>query len=290
MKKLWILFLITLCACTSAPTEEVIEPSASSTPSAAAETLSDEITYTVQEDSFTENDITIAGTLYVPSAANNIAVIMSHGIGGDQSDVAIFAQWFAEQGFTVYTFDFAGGGVNTQSTGEMTDMTLTSEEDNLKSVIAHVKETQNVSSLWLLGQSQGGLISSNVAIDMPNDVNGLLLVYPAFSIPDMVREMYSSIDAIPDTDIMFYFTVSKDYFVSAYTMDAYEGMESYSNPVFISHGDSDTIIPYESSVKACSLFQDCTLYTVEGASHGYIESVAREVTDEMISFVFDNTK
>ena len=49
----------------------------------------------------------------------------------------------------------------------------------------------NPSRIYLLGSSQGGLVSALLADECPEDFAGMVLFYPAFNIPEMVK-MFSS--------------------------------------------------------------------------------------------------
>ena len=74
-------------------------------------------------------------------------------------------------------------------------MTIFTEVNDLKTVINYFVNKDFVLSdkIYLLGSSQGGLVSALTANEMVNYINGLILFYPAFNIPDQVNNMSSDL-------------------------------------------------------------------------------------------------
>ena len=54
------------------------------------------------------------------------------------------------------------------------------------------------SKLFLLGQSQGGVVSTIEAAKLKGDINGLILVFPAFVLFDDARELFKSTFDMPE--------------------------------------------------------------------------------------------
>ena len=79
----------------------------------------------------------IFGKLYIPDtkAKKYPAVILSHGFNSIGDDMADIALAFAENGFLAYTFDYCGGSTRSHSDGKTTDMSIISEQNDLKAVI-----------------------------------------------------------------------------------------------------------------------------------------------------------
>ena len=81
-----------------------------------------------------------------------------------------------------YTFDFCGGSLNGNSDVDFHwNMTVMTEKEDLSAVIDFVKTKDYVDQdhLFLLGQSQGGLIGALAAADRKEDVAAMLPVYPS---------------------------------------------------------------------------------------------------------------
>lgn len=65
-------------------------------------------------------------------------------------------------------------------------MSIIDEQMALESIIKHLKSQQDIDTtrIILVGESQGGLVSSLVAANKLNYIYKLILVYPALCIPD----------------------------------------------------------------------------------------------------------
>ena len=74
----------------------------------------------------------IYGKLYEPEGKDNYPiVIIGHGYGEDCSDVEGYASAFARHGIGAYTFDFIGGSNNSRSDGEVEEMSVLTEAEDL---------------------------------------------------------------------------------------------------------------------------------------------------------------
>ena len=169
----------------------------------------------------------------------------------------------AQDGYVVYTFDFCGGSLNGNSDVDFMDMTVMTEKEDLSAVMDFVKTKDYVDQdhLFLLGQSQGGLVSALTAADRKDDVAAMILIYPAFCIADNAREMYDSAYDIPeDRAEMPVGTVGSEYVKTVYDLDVYGTISAYDGDVMIIHGINDSLVPYSYSEKAIE-----EAYTGEGS-------------------------
>ena len=143
------------------------------------------------------------------------------------------------------------------------DMTVMTEKEDLSAVMDFVKTKDYVDQdhLFLLGQSQGGLVSALTAADRKDDVAAMILIYPAFCIADNAREMYDSAYDIPeDRAEMPVGTVGSEYVKTVYDLDVYGTISAYDGDVMIIHGINDSLVPYSYSEKAIE-----EAYTGEGS-------------------------
>ena len=204
-------------------------------------------------------DNNIYGQFYYPEDFDETktypVIIMSHGIGST-SQMVERAKWperAAQDGYVVYTFDFCGGSLNGNSDVDFMDMTVMTEKEDLSAVMDFVKTKDYVDQdhLFLLGQSQGGLVSALTAADRKDDVAAMILIYPAFCIADNAREMYDSAYDIPeDRAEMPVGTVGSEYVKTVYDLDVYGTISAYDGDVMIIHGINDSLVPYSYSEKA----------------------------------------
>lgn len=61
-----------------------------------------------------------------------------------------YAEYLAQRGYVCYTFDFCGGGTQSQSSGATTDMTLLTELDDLDAVVSFLAELDEVDASRLV--------------------------------------------------------------------------------------------------------------------------------------------
>ncbi len=219
------------------------------------------------------NGADIYGVAYSPVGAgqNLPAVILSHGYGGRYSTNASYASELAKHGYFTYIFDFRGGAPGSNSDGITTEMSIFTEEEDLKAVVRMVQALPYVEEerIYLFGTSQGGLVSAMVAADMQEEIRGLVLLYPAFSLVSDATAMFPSAAEVPDTVHFLWMTVGKVYFEDLFGYDPYADAARYESDVLILHGDRDSIIPLSSSEQAVLEYSSATLRVISGAGHGF---------------------
>ena len=157
---------------------------------AAAQTNAASPAFKVEEQNFQRKGMKISGALFIPDRASPVPlVILSHGFGGNRGGVKGYAESFAEHGIAAYIFDFIGGGNHIKSDGKMTEMSVLTEAEDLIVILDNLKADARFKpeQIFLLGESQGGFVSTYVAALRPADVAGLVLLYPAFVLHDDAR-------------------------------------------------------------------------------------------------------
>ena len=212
----------------------------------------------------------IFGMMYYNSTASEKqpAVILSHSSSLTHEAMKGYASAIAKMGFAAYCFDFCGGSDKSKSDGKTDEMTAFTEVEDLRAVVKTVKSLDYVdsSNVCLLGSSQGGLVSALLADECPDDFAGMILFYPAFNIPEMVK-MFSGFGGFGDFGGMM--SMSEAYINSIKDFDVWSHIGKFSKPVCIIHGTADMIVPISNSVKAVGLYPSATLNKIEGANHGF---------------------
>jgi acylglycerol lipase len=112
-------------------------------------------------------------------------VILSHGYAEHSGRYQHFASYLADHGFAVYALDHRGHG---RSEGERANVKVFNEYvSDLKKFTELVREKHPTLKRFLLGHSMGGAIAAQLAIEQPNQLDGLLLSSPylinAVSVP-----------------------------------------------------------------------------------------------------------
>ena len=222
----------------------------------------------------------IYGVMYRPEGAGKVpVVILSHSSSLTHAAMAGYAERLAAEGYAAYCFDFCGGSSESKSDGSTDDMTVFTEMDDLRAVINDVKRLDYVDAdrVVLLGSSQGGLVSALLAETMADEVDAMVLFYPAFNIPELVRmfEGFGDFGSMGDwgsSGMGGMMTMSETYVNAIKDYDVWANIGTYPHPVCIVHGTSDIIVPISNSEKAVELYPDAVLHSIEGANHGFNEA------------------
>ena len=244
-------------------------------------------------------ELTIRGTKFVPERANgNSPVIVSHGFMGNEQGVAPYAELLAKAGYTVFTFDFCGGGLGGRSDGDTRKMTVFTEVRDLEAVTAHALRDCGCGKVILMGCSQGGFVSGMTAAGNPEKVEKLILFFPALCIPDDARNgqmMFARFDPadIPEEIKCGPMTLGRDYAASVVDKDPYELLKGYTGPVLIVHGTEDKIVRLNYARRALELYRlsqkagsrNAELVIIEGAGHGFSRAYDEKAATALREFL-----
>lgn len=234
------------------------------------------------------NDKKIYGIKYIPNEGKKCPmVIFSHGYNGSGMGAEKYAKYLAERGIGAFCYDFCGGAIASRSSMDTTKMTLFTEKDDLLTVYKEVQkwEETDEESVFLFGESQGGLISALVAGELKDGVKGLILVFPALCIVDNWNEKFKEEDEIPEEEEFWGMKLGKEFFVSMRKLDVFKNISSYSGKVLIIHGEDDAVVPIEYSRMAKERYKEARLVILPKEGHGFSEQGALqtiEMTYDMI--------
>ncbi len=245
--------------------------------------------------SVTRQGLVIRGTELRPAGDRLPAAIVCHGFMATQDTVRQYAMALAELGYAAYIFDFCGGSAAFgKSDGSTTDMSVLTEVEDLEAVIAHVRSLPYVDAerLLLAGCSQGGFVSALTAAKHPDEVEKLILIYPALCIPDDARRgqmMFARFDpaAIPETFDCGPMKLGRCYPEAVLGLDPYAEIAPYRGRVLLIHGTKDTLVKPEYSQRAQEAYlASCPdgmaaadrvrLHLISGAGHGFNVKQDRE--------------
>lgn len=242
----------------------------------------------------------INGTLFLPKTRKNEKLpiaIVCHEFMANQLFSFPYAKALAGIGFAAFCFDFCGGGLVSTSRGSRRDMSVLTEISDLKAVLRFAQSLHNTdeSELLLVGCSQGGLVAALTAAQMPETVNGLVLLYPALCIPDAARAgemLWLKFDPshIPEKMYAGPMPLGRRYAADVMNMDAFRQIAGYSGKVLLLHGDSDTIVDISYAEKAESVYRaagaDVRFAVIPGGKHIFRKpSQIRQATQEITAFV-----
>lgn len=138
----------------------------------------------------------IYGIIYIHenSGEEMPAVIFSHGFGGDYQAGIPYAEALARRGYVVYCFDFCGGSPGSRSDGSALEMSIETEKADLEAVIHRIQGLDYVDSekIFLMGTSQGGVVSAITGADHEEVICGMILLYPAFILVDRANDLFQN--------------------------------------------------------------------------------------------------
>lgn len=225
----------------------------------------------------------IYGLVFRPESDGRFpTVIFSHGFGATYRDIEHYGDDFSGEGIVCVFFDFCGGSPDSKSDGSMLEMSLDTEVDDLRCVMDTVKDLPYVDheSLYLMGESMGGMVSAIAGSRFYDEVKGLILWYPAFNIPDDAKRRMKK--GIKDVMGM---RISDDFDNAASSLDPVVIQEGFDKPVLIIHGDADAIVPIEYSIQAVDAYTHAILHPIHGARHGFSGDERLIAKTASISFV-----
>lgn len=216
------------------------------------------------------------------------AVICSHILGGTHVNSGRYARSLAERGYITYAFDFCGGAIESRSTGKTTESSIKTEAADLSAVLDVIRALPEVDerNVFLFGQSQGGAVSAMVAAERPNDVAGLILLYPAFIIHGLAADMFGTADNVPEVYRLWH-DLGRIYAVDAIEYDFYEHIGDYKGPVLMFQGTDDKLEPKRYTDRAAEVYENVDYEVFEGVGHSFQGEVRQHVIDRTNAFICD---
>lgn len=206
-----------------------------------------------------------------------------------------YVKTLAQSGYAAFCFDFCGGGLVSSSQGSSRNMSVVTEMSDLKAVIQFAKDQDftDENTLLLMGCSQGGLVAALTAAEMPDEVSGLILQYPALCIPDAAQKgemlwLKFDPDHIPEKMHEEPMRLGRRYAADVMDIDAFQAITGYTGKVLLIHGNRDTIVDMDYSQMACEAYQaagaDVRFVTISGGKHifrrpAHIRQEQKVITD-----------
>ena len=237
--------------------------------------------------SFSKGEKTIYGEICKPVHAEGKMpiVIVSHGYNSCCEHMRHIPEKLAKRGIASYCYDFCGGGTNTKSTGKTTEMSICTEQDDLRDVLEQVEQMPwvDTAKIYLMGESQGGFVTGLTAPEFGEKIQGLFLIYPAFCIPDHWLDKKKD-PTITEFDLMN-MTISRKYIEDVPEYDVFAHAANYEGEVYIFHGEKDPVVNVQYSQKLVSTYKNATLLVCPNQEHWFEEKYWVIVTGKVASVV-----
>lgn len=244
----------------------------------------------------------LVGILHVPDGLDAEekapAIAMFHGFTGHKSEThRLFvkvARSLCRAGFVVLRFDFRGSG---DSEGDFEDMTVPEEVSDAKRSMDFLEEQPWVDKkkIGVIGLSLGGRVAAILASD-DERLKFAILYSPALGplrekfilvLDDGALKKLSSGEAVKVSEGWY---LKKPFFDTLDSPVPLDVMDRIKVPVLIMHGDSDQVVPMETSSTGYKIVKDLNdkneLYIVKRGDHTFSEKEhTSEVIDETLRWL-----
>ena len=222
-------------------------------------------------------------------------VIMMHGFGGNKGGgerktlFDVIADKLEAQGIATIRFDFNGHG---ESEGEFWQHTVPNEIEDALQVFEYVRDLRYVSTVSVLGHSQGGVVASMVAGKLGAEIKSAVLMAPAAVLrDDAIRGStfganYDPLNLQGDwIELMGgRQKLGTEYIRTAFNLPIYETAANYKGPLCVIHGTGDRVVPYTYGVRYTEQSPNAELYILPGEDHGFMKDM-EHATDIAVEFL-----
>ena len=208
-------------------------------------------------------------------------VVFCHGFGGSKEGplFELIADSLQAHGIASVRFDFNGHG---ESEGEFVDMTVPNEIEDALKVIEYVRDLRYVSSVSLVGHSQGGVVASMAAGKLEDgDIAAVALMAPAAVLRDdairgsTMGAQYNPLDPPEYVELWGGKRLGGNYIKTAFWLPIYETAAKYQGPSLIVHGTADRVVPYTYGERYKTVWPSAEVVILDGQDHGFSQNIYR---------------
>ncbi len=128
---------------------------------------------------------------WLPDNPAKAVFLIVHGLNEHSGRYDNFSNFFANEGFAVYSMDLIGHGKSDGTRSYVKD--FNNYLDDIILYLEKIKQLQPGSPIFLIGHSMGGLIATLLLIDHPDQFAGAVLSGSAVQVPDDVSPLFISL-------------------------------------------------------------------------------------------------
>jgi alpha/beta superfamily hydrolase len=226
-------------------------------------------------------------------------VIFCHGFSGrkDGPMFELIADTLQARGIASIRFDFNGHG---ESEGEFKDMTVPNEIEDAKKVVEYVSDLRYVSSLAIVGHSQGGVVAAMTAGQLSealgkSSFKAVALMAPAAVLRDdairgsTMGKQYDPFDPGEYVELWGGLKLGGKYIRTAFSLPIYETAAKYQGEALIIHGNADRVVPYTYGERFHQIWPKSELVIQEYFDHGFSQNIYR-TTDIVSEYLIKQLK
>lgn len=150
--------------------------------------------------------------------------------------------------------------------------------------------------ITLVGCSQGGVIATMLTYERSNEINNMILFYPAFNIPmdahkgQMMDKKFDMNNPPECLRVILIIKLYKCYIESAKNLDIYGIFKKIDRNILIVHGDKDSFVNIDYSKKAHNVSNNSDLLIIKGGSHGFFLGGWTMAMNRTNTFLLDGLK
>ncbi len=217
-------------------------------------------------------------------------VLFCHGFGGSKEGPLFqnITDTLQAHGIASIRFDFNGHG---QSEGAFEQMTVPNEVIDAQRIYEYAQQLPYVSSLSIVGHSQGGVVSAMLAGTLGTDAfRTVVLMAPAAVLrEDAIRgntfgKMYDPLNPPATIDLGYGRKLGAEYVKTAFSLPIYETAAQYQGPALILHGNADRIVPYTYGERFHRLWPQSEYLLMQGYDHGFGPNL-KQATDVVAQYL-----
>lgn len=245
-----------------------------------------------------EKDITImrdglklAAKVSFPETEEYDLAILAYGFVGMMDPkvndlLPVIAEKLQEKGLATVRFDFNGHGL---SEGPLDNMSIYNELEDYHAVFDYAVNQKGVRKVYLIGHSQGGVLSSMMAGFYPDKVDKLVIMSPAATLVDDAKigtcmgVDYDPVNVPAKIDFKD-FKLNDWYFRTAKFINVYDVAQAFHGPVLALHGEKDMVVNNYASRHYEAIYDNCEFHLIPDSDHGLHQN-REEVYERVVNFL-----
>ncbi len=231
-------------------------------------------------------------------------IIVSHGYNSTMENCEDVAEYYSERGIATIVFDFVGGSRNSSTGVHSSEMTAYTEITDYEIVLDYVKEHDEYdnNNIFISGQSFGGLIATVVAEKHQDEINSVVLFYPAYYMADYAKTVLEegpteqatddSPNIISTENVNLYdwdgLLVSEKYLTELSETDIRGIISNLHKDVLILQGDIDDDVTLSSTQYYMTFFPSAQLVIIKDGEHGFFDEQLLQAEEASYQFMTEH--
>ena len=234
--------------------------------------------------------LTLRGKLEKPEKTPCPLVLMLHGFGADSGIFDQLSSHLLPKGYACLRFDFNGHG---RSQGVFSCMNVWNEIEDAAVFLQYAMGLDFVTEIYVVGHSQGGVVSGMLAGLYPDAVKRLVMLAPAASLQTDALEghcMWGRFDPDhipPAVMVDDRHEVGGLYFRMAKLLPLYETTAQFKGKALVMFGGKDEVVHREAAEKYMQGFENGEFCFYPGLNHGMGGPEQMEMARKLVSFLCD---